>query len=380
MSVEFDPARADLVVVITRLHADRGSPNDEFERDWVPPGEGLSHNSGVVPGHKGANGYWVRTEDRKAAVLVVHGHKKLISGGAGSLEAVVLQHLDQSGLKGCSFSMLALFVHGDVLSGDSRVATPPDGTSLLHTCHRLSNRFPGGWKLYDYSLRGQRPAALQLPLALRTTRVDEKICALTETLFNIAPAVELVVRSMQHILLEVRLWCDLYSSHKEMQPAIETRLSDCHIRLMGHSLRTSPSGAADAPIAPDNWSNAHLCEARSFLCDVQTLSGFLKMPSRILFRLDDDNLVDGTADGVQQDGEPLRVALFELYEQHGGAEFLDCDENISDALGKVLDQGQLSETKELPPSIDRGLRALSGRLEALIPAAVAVDDRRRKAL
>ena len=158
---------------------------------------------------------------------------------------------------------------------------------------------------------------------------------------KLQPAVDLAVRSMQHIILEMRLWCDLHFRNHSNGYSVESAFKECLTRIHNQ----------------DHWQSKAVGTVIK-KCRIETLSELLKKPfcklASILFESDSH--------------KSQQLAAFT--EKLGGLEFLKC-ENVFD---NFIAEQQLP--KKGPAQVDQCLRALSARLEVLI-AIAAVEDQKR---
>lgn len=347
MSLNAKNNPVDLLVVITRLHVSRGDKGDEFVEEWSLPanraGEAKAINDQI-----GLTGIWVLSQNGKAGLLVIHGYEGLLENSAESFEKIVLKFLDKTNLEYKNFSRLAVFAHGDI---------PETGQILSETnypkCDNLHNQVGNLMLIGNYTL-STNPAALEVPEVLARAGISELLLSMVKDCLKLKPPVDRAVRGMQQIILEMRLWCDLYfRKGKELEklPSDSQTLDANEILLMiGKQQQIIQNiNVCIARLKNDaHWRNRAVTGVHP---DNETLLAFLKKPTSQLF---DSASGEGATEGES---------------------FLKCPDVPPNALSHFFENGTLSDFRN-QKEIDDCLKALSARLETLITAAARIDEKK----
>lgn len=213
MSENKDYAGVDLLIIITRLYAAHGESGDEFIHDWTPPP--ASEYAGVL---KENTGFWMLSTNKDRGLLVVHGYKHLLGNHQGAFQDKILELIQQSNSNIESFKTLAIFAHGSIPETDAKLGNEQPSRPLCIEC--LTSKFKLVL-LNNYSTQGTEAVALALPKTILSAGIGDTLRIMVRERLKLEPVVDVAVRSMQHILLEMRLWCDLwFSKQKELEEKI----------------------------------------------------------------------------------------------------------------------------------------------------------------
>lgn len=344
MSLEASKKPVDLLVVITRLHAPRGSKEDEFVEEWSLPAN-RPGKAGATNDQVGLTGIWVLSEISEAGLLVIHGYEGLLENSAESFEKLVLKFLDKTNLEYKKFSRLSIFAHGSITKkgGDLSEMNCPD-------CSELKKIFTDPMLVGNYTL-STNSAALVVPEVLKNAGISELLLSMVKDCLKLKPPVDRAVRSMQHIILEMRLWCDLYFRKEgEIKVQTESQSQDTNVTFQLIDDQQKIIAKINACITrlknEAHWENRAVTEV---LPGKETLLEFLKKPSSQLFK-------SASGEGANEDES-----------------FLKCPDQKKEAPTHFFENGTLSGFKQ--KEIDDCLKALSARLETLIIAAARKDER-----
>lgn len=202
----------DLLVIFTRLGADRNGNEDEFNSEWSP-----SNNSAwateEIRDDEGLAGFWAKSEECNEGLLVIHGYKELLGKKPGSFQTVLLKNLKNSFSK--SKYNIIIFAHGIIPETEYDLSS--------RNLPKLADCEGDGYhvqRLCGYTL-SKRTAALAVPEALRQEKISNTLVGMVENCLRLKPAVERAVRSMQEIIAGLRFWCELYFE-KESKIAKQT--------------------------------------------------------------------------------------------------------------------------------------------------------------
>lgn len=343
MKESIEPAKVDTMIIITRLNAHRDSDADEFKHGWTAPVQNNCYGGEV--NESGLHYYWKKSIDNKAGLLVIHGYNGLFKNSKDFIEKinVCIKFVINKKIN-CASPWL--IYHGTI-----------PGLTDSECPYIRSIKFKKRYislKLHNYSLKKKLPPALEIPKYLQEMNFPQNLRDLIQEIFSISATVELIVKSMQHIILEIRLLCDLLLEKCDIGSpdrinAVKELLIDCHNRMND----------------TEHWNNECMRIARQEIFTGATLYAFLDKPANELFCQ--------TANIKKE-----RKTLYrDIYEKHGGAKQLNCTSSIKEAIKIFLNDGDTKYLSNME-NIDKGLRVLSARMNALIPAAAEVDRRRNK--
>jgi len=207
MSENKDYASVNLLIIITRLHAAPGANDDEFIHDWTPPP--ASAHAGVLKENKG---FWMLSEDATKGLIVVHGYKQLLGENNGDFQNKILKLIKECAFNQKKIDRLAIFAHGDIPETEAKLGSENAKKPL--NIQKFKKKFilvlPNNYTTY-----GNEAVALALPKTLLSAGIGDTLRIMVRERLKLEPVVDVSVRSMQHILLEMRLWCDLWFSMNE---------------------------------------------------------------------------------------------------------------------------------------------------------------------
>lgn len=349
MKQEGDNKTVDLLVIITRLHAYWGASEDEFMHEWSPPGK-ISENAGPINDAQGLAGFWALSADGQAGLMVIHGHPELLGKKSGSFEATLLGLLSQTKLTSGSLSRLAVFAHGKIPeTGSIETAGYDLSADRAPECTKLKERFCEQPLFRSYSLSNDT-AALVVPQAVSAAGISEPLLGMLKDRLKLKPAVDRAVRGMQHIVLEMRLWCDLYYSKKaEYAEKREAKASATDLYLLDTEMQEFPGElkkCIDRLNDRDHWKNRAVTEVRG---EGMTLLTFLQTRYAELSK-SNEQIIELGAEARLKGPDVVMSDLMAFFQ-----------DGSPSAIG---DQRK----------VDAFLRALSARLETLIIAAARKDE------
>lgn len=180
-----------LAIVITRHKTKRGSPGDEFAFEWLslfPLGTSeskvLAANYMMVPG------------DEQHRLMVIHGDDELFALAPDRhLDRVILGFIGKENIDLSEFEHLWICVHGSLPQTGNRVEERDLG--------ELAKKGPQAHSL-DYSGGGESAAQALLDECVKQ-RLPNELCDLIENSIRVVPIVELRVREMQGLIMQIRL-------------------------------------------------------------------------------------------------------------------------------------------------------------------------------
>lgn|GEM_PF-2564857 len=341
MSENSAERKGDLLIVVTRLHAQLGEDRDEFRRDWQLPSN--TEHSGVIEDGAVCRGFWVESQDGNDCLLTAHGYRGVLKNASGSFQDFLIGLLVQTPLMSRNFERSWVFAHGNLPELEDNEISKEHKPAV----DKLTLLGPNP-QMRSYSLV-QLDASTVLPGELRAASVPESLQRYVVERLRIEPTVDRAVRGMQHILLEVRLWLDI-ARKGESQAIIATSLASCRERLNN----------------AEHWGSQAIRTAVNdhiFAGGCKNLFEFLK--------------------GTPKFAEEM-LALMKAR----GVEFPVCDAAARNRLEPFFQQGNLPFTPANPSNgaaldsdtqVNACLCALAARLEAVIAAAALVDRRRSMA-
>jgi len=333
------PKPVDLLAIITRLHTKRGAADDEFVREWCLPKKNLGR-AGILYGKKKVTGFWVWSENTNEGLVVLHGCDDCLVGDKGAFQKSVLDALTCSGFASKKFARLAVFAHGRIPETNAELMMEGERRP---ECSQLEEKFDGPLLLGNYSL-GDGPAALAIPSMLREEALPLTLIEMVQSQLKIEPAVDLAVRSMQYIVLEMRLWWDIHLKAKDGGHDIRDKFQDCWTRINN----------------ADHWSSKAIKKVRFY----ETLIEFLSEPLETLVK-----------DLFERSFDCDNIAA--MAETLGGAEYLKYDAEL---LNCIRDERLPDRENADAAKVDQSFRTLAARLELLIEAAREKDKQREVAL
>ena len=322
MSEKNDYKAVDLLVIITRLHANRDAHEDEFKHDWTPP-DGKPENAGFLPDACGGAAFWMLSDNHKAGLLVIHGYNGLLGKTDGAFQTKILEFIRQAGLDQRRFSRLFLVAHGQIPETEAELGSEKKEKPLLIDV--LEAAFASVLR-NNYTTHGNEAVALALPKTLRDAGIGDTLRIMVADRLKLEPAVDVAVHSMQHILLEMRLWCDLWFSKKEKKDKKTNSGENAGLGELTAQMRewsANVSDCIDRLKDGEHWQNR---AARNVLSKETSLKDFL------------------------------------------------CGEAETSWLGTFFEKGGLTQISDRT-NLDVFLRDCSARLEKLIVAAAEKDMR-----
>ena len=310
--------RSDLAIIITRLSAHRGYPDDEFIQDWDSSGQ-ADH---IALNSSGSEG---------PSALIIHGHNKLLSMlSPNTLAEVVATELEKAGIDHRRFTHLWLCVHGSL----------PDGYRLSEstTADILGTVAKG--KVFipkPYSSEGNPSASLALLKALESEQnpAPDDLLGLIAAGLKLRPAVETIARSMQDLFLELRLWLELLRKDATRYSQFQQRLTEIATALEDRYHLNAPP----------------MRKALKYLFHLLTENSQLSLGT-LTYEIRADFVSD------------LDKEIIASMPEHAG----DQDIQLLDIEGKLL------EPEGLCKITDADIRFLAARLEAVIECAARVDS------
>ncbi len=187
-----------LLIIVTRLTAEKGEPRDEFVDDWI----GLFN----VPKKQIIDKDYARIDIEKSenVILIVHGYEELLSGRESEnyLQPVLLRLLRDAKINHADFDSLWLFVHGEIAELGGRVEHIEDQEELNKSVAELTRKKNS--TICGYSGEGNSPTQKLLD-KLQQSGVPENFIEVIKAKTRVAPSVDRYVRQWQGALLELRL-------------------------------------------------------------------------------------------------------------------------------------------------------------------------------
>lgn len=176
-----------LVIIITRLTAEKNGSNDEYVQDWKSSG----------------NEEFIAINIQKSTAFIIHGHNNLLGcESPKSLKDVITENLNKANIIDAKYNHIWLFVHGTIPETGKRIecGTNPE----------IIEKKPNGkiLKCYSYSSEGEPSASLALRKTLQKASGEgmpqDLVNHICEKL-HLHPAVGNITRDMQNLLLELQI-------------------------------------------------------------------------------------------------------------------------------------------------------------------------------